>query len=57
MVTKTIIDSNGFKWEIKSYLVKGPPMSDEWWEREMRNATIMPSPEEFKKILEEVKKK
>ncbi len=47
-----------FKWEVKQYRVYGvPPMSDEWWEREKRNATIMPSPEEFKKILEGVKKK
>ena len=43
------------KWEIKSYLVKAEPMSDEWWEREMKNATIMPTVEEFKKILEDVK--
>lgn len=56
MVSYTKIDNNGFKWEIKSYLVKGPPMSDEWWEREMKFVQPLDM-DKFKKIMKEYDKK
>lgn len=39
------------KWEIKSYLVKSKPMSDEWWEREMKNVVYFDM-DKFKKFIE-----
>lgn len=42
------------KWEIKSYLVKGEPMSDEWWEREMKNVVRFDM-DKFRVIIGELK--